>query len=66
MGKMFPEYGSSQVIHRYRAGEPVLSAKDIPYEADCIFNAGVAKYRGRYVMAGTAVSCVFERGKGSV
>lgn len=52
MGKMLPEYVSSHVIHRYQDGEPVLSAKDIPYSADCIFNAGVAKFKGRYV-------CVF-------
>ena len=29
---------------------PILSAKDIPYEAELIFNAGVAKWQGRYVM----------------
>jgi beta-1,4-mannooligosaccharide/beta-1,4-mannosyl-N-acetylglucosamine phosphorylase len=29
---------------------PVLSAKDIPYEASLIFNAGVCKYQGKYVM----------------
>lgn len=51
MGKMFPELQSSKVITRYNGGEPVLSKKDIPYEADCIFNAGVAKFRGKYVMA---------------
>ncbi len=50
MGKMFPELKSSPVITRYQGGEPVLSKKDIPYEADCIFNAGVAKYQGKYVM----------------
>ncbi len=30
---------------------PILTAKDIPYEATLIFNAGVAKFRGKYVMA---------------
>jgi beta-1,4-mannooligosaccharide/beta-1,4-mannosyl-N-acetylglucosamine phosphorylase len=30
---------------------PVLSASDIPYDATLIFNAGVCKYQGRYVMA---------------
>jgi beta-1,4-mannooligosaccharide/beta-1,4-mannosyl-N-acetylglucosamine phosphorylase len=30
---------------------PILSAKDIPYPATLIFNAGVTKYRGKYVMA---------------
>lgn len=50
MAKMFPELKSSPVITRFNGGEPVLSKKDIPYEADCIFNAGVTKFRGRYVM----------------
>ena len=39
---------SSPVITRHPAN-PVLSAKDIPYEASQIFNAGVTKYQG-YVM----------------
>lgn len=51
MGKMFPELKSSTVITRYMGGEPVLSKKDIPYEAECIFNAGVVKFQGRYIMA---------------
>jgi beta-1,4-mannooligosaccharide/beta-1,4-mannosyl-N-acetylglucosamine phosphorylase len=48
--KMFPELRSHPVIRRWNRGEPVLSKKDVPYEAECIFNAGVAKYQGRYVM----------------
>lgn len=51
MGKMLPELHSSSVITRYQGGEPVLSKKNIPYPAECIFNAGVAKFNGRYVMA---------------
>lgn len=51
MPKMNPEFYSSKAVKRYNGGAPVLSAKDIPYQADCIFNAGVAKYRGKYVMA---------------
>ncbi len=51
MGKMLPELISSTVIKRVNAGEPVLSAKDMPYKADCIFNAGVVKYKNKYVMA---------------
>lgn len=31
-------------------GNPVLSANDIPYEASLIFNAGICKYQGEYVM----------------
>lgn len=50
MPKMQPEMISSPAVHRYNGGEPVLSAKDIPYVADCIFNAGVAKFQGKYVM----------------
>ena len=30
--------------------KPVLTKDDIPYEASLIFNAGVAKYNGKYVM----------------
>lgn len=40
---------SSPVIKRHPAN-PVLSAKDVPYDAALIFNAGVAKYQGKYVM----------------
>jgi len=29
---------------------PILSEKDIPYSADLIFNAGITKYQGQYVM----------------
>ncbi len=31
-------------------GNPILSAKDIPYDASLIFNAGVCKYNGKYIM----------------
>ena len=37
------------MITRY-PGNPVLSAKDVPYPAALIFNAGVTKYQGKYVM----------------
>ena len=43
------ELQSSPLIHRHPAN-PVLSAKDVPYQAALIFNAGVTKYQGRYVM----------------
>ncbi len=46
-GQMLPELKSSPVIKKHGI---VLSKKDIPYPADCIFNAGVVKYQGRYVM----------------
>lgn len=43
------ELKSSSVIKRY-PGNPVLSAENIPYQTDLVFNAGVAKYQGKYVM----------------
>ena len=39
---------SSPFIHKPEA--PVLTRKDIPYNAALIFNAGVTKYNGKYVM----------------
>jgi beta-1,4-mannooligosaccharide/beta-1,4-mannosyl-N-acetylglucosamine phosphorylase len=44
------ELKSSNVITRYNKN-PILTAKDIPYNAALIFNAGVTKYEGKYVMA---------------
>ncbi len=32
------------------AGNPILTAKDVPYHATLLFNAGVCKFEGRYVM----------------
>ncbi|NQT53408.1 glycoside hydrolase family 130 protein [bacterium] len=52
------ELHSSPVITRY-AGNPVLSHTDVPYNAALVFNAGVAKWQGRYVM-------VFRNDYGSV
>ena len=43
------ELRSSPIIHRH-PDNPVLSAPQVPYEAGLVFNAGVAKYQGRYVM----------------
>lgn len=40
---------SSKCIKRCSAN-PILSAEDIPYDASLVFNAGVVKYQGRYVM----------------
>jgi beta-1,4-mannooligosaccharide/beta-1,4-mannosyl-N-acetylglucosamine phosphorylase len=40
---------SSPVVARHPAN-PVLSRESVPYPATLIFNAGVAKYQGRYVM----------------
>ena len=41
-------YQSSPVIKKL--SKPVLTYRDIPYKAALIFNAGVAKFGGRYVM----------------
>ena len=41
---------SSSVVTRHPSN-PLLTAADIPYDATLIFNAGVTKYEGRYVMA---------------
>jgi beta-1,4-mannooligosaccharide/beta-1,4-mannosyl-N-acetylglucosamine phosphorylase len=40
---------SAAVIHRHPAN-PILSHLDVPYPAALVFNAGVAKYQGRYAM----------------
>lgn len=40
---------SSSAIKRYEKN-PVLQAGDVPYKATLIFNAGVTKYQGKYVM----------------
>lgn len=44
-----PILKSSPVIKRH-PNNPILSKTDIPYEAECIFNAGICKYQGKYVM----------------
>ena len=49
MGKVYPELKSSPIITRY-PNNPILAMDDIPYPATQIFNAGVAKYQGKYVM----------------
>ncbi len=42
------EFKTSDVIKKLE--KPILSYKDIPYNAALVFNAGVVKYRGKYVM----------------
>jgi beta-1,4-mannooligosaccharide/beta-1,4-mannosyl-N-acetylglucosamine phosphorylase len=37
-------------VLRRAAANPILSPRDVPYPATLTFNAGVAKYGGRYVM----------------
>lgn len=40
---------SSPCLHRHPAN-PILSARDVPYPATLVYNAGVCTYQGRYVM----------------
>ncbi|MHC4252211.1 MAG: glycoside hydrolase family 130 protein [Planctomycetota bacterium] len=40
---------STSPVVRHPAN-PVLAARDVPYPATLVFNAGVAKWRGRYAM----------------
>ncbi|MNC20865.1 Beta-1,4-mannooligosaccharide phosphorylase [compost metagenome] len=40
---------SSPLIHRYE-GNPVLDASKVPYSTALVFNAGVTKFKGKYVM----------------
>ena len=47
--RFFLKLKALPVIKRYD-GNPILSMKDIPYEATCIYNAGITKYQGKYVM----------------
>jgi len=51
------DYKSSNVLKKLPS--PVLTYKDIPYKAALIFNAGVTKFNGKYVM-------VFRNDYGSV
>ncbi len=41
---------SNPIVHRYE-GNPLLTAKDVPYPATYVFNSGVNYYRGKYVIA---------------
>ncbi len=49
MGTMLPQLKTSPIIKKIECN-PILSKNDIPYEASLIFNAGVAKVDGRYLM----------------
>ena len=43
------ELRSSPVIVRHPSN-PILTSQDVPYPSALVFNAGVCKYQGRYVM----------------
>lgn len=47
--EMEPKLKSSSVVKRYE-NNPVVCKDDVPYPAELIFNAGVAKWKGQYVM----------------
>ena len=49
MAIFYPEMKSAPCIKKY-PGNPILTDKDIAYDAALIFNAGVVKYQGKYVM----------------
>lgn len=40
---------SCPYVTRYE-GNPILTCKDVPYDCTLVFNAGVIKYKGKYVM----------------
>jgi beta-1,4-mannooligosaccharide/beta-1,4-mannosyl-N-acetylglucosamine phosphorylase len=42
-------FKTSPAIQRFE-GNPVLTSEDVPFDSDLVFNAGIAKYEGRYVM----------------
>ncbi len=46
---MQPPFRSVGILKRYEAN-PLLTSADVPYPCSLLFNAGVAKYQGRYVM----------------
>ena len=48
MNILKPELFSAECIKRTE--KPVLTKDDIPYDASLIFNAGVAKHNGKYIM----------------
>lgn len=49
MNTLLPILKSSKVIKRYE-GNPILSDKDCPFDCDLLFNAGVTKFKGKYIM----------------
>lgn len=48
MKRLSPELHTASCIKKLE--KPILTKEDIPYDASLIFNAGVAKYNGQYVM----------------
>lgn len=50
MGETLSPVLKSSVCVRRCPTNPVLRAADVPFPADLVFNAGVAKYQGKYMM----------------
>lgn len=48
MGKLTPELKSAACVKKL--DKPILTSADMPYESALVFNAGVIKYNGKYVM----------------
>ena len=48
MAKFTPALKTASCITKME--KPILTYKDVPYDASLIFNAGVVKYQGRYIM----------------
>ena len=48
MSKVYPELLSAPCIKKL--SKPVLTKDDVPYESSCVFNAGVIKHNGKYLM----------------
>ena len=46
---MLPDWKTSQVITKLE--KPILTPTDIPYKSACVYNAGVVKMDGKYIMA---------------
>ncbi len=48
MPKVFPELHTHPAIRKHPV--PILTAADLPYPSSLVFNAGVVKFRGEYIM----------------
>ncbi|MFW6151875.1 MAG: glycoside hydrolase family 130 protein [Verrucomicrobiota bacterium] len=50
MRETVPEVLKSDACIKRHETNPILSPEDIPYPSNLVFNAGVVKYQGKYVM----------------
>ena len=48
MPKVFPELKSASCIRKLE--KPILTSADMPYDSMLVFNAGVTKFNGKYIM----------------